>query len=70
MLSVCPQNSLPIAIRFSGCGHGSGSVCGFMETTRQNKIESENVCITDADPHTDVRTLWKRTLRPVFRDLV
>ena len=28
----------------------------------QNKIESENVCITDADPHTDVRTLWKRTL--------
>ena len=27
-----------------------------------NKIESENVCITDADPHTDVRTLWKHTL--------
>ena len=32
-----------------------------METMMQNKIESENVCITDADPHTDVRTLWKRT---------
>ena len=30
-----------------------------METMMQNKIESENVCITDADPHTDVRTLWK-----------
>ena len=30
------------------------------------KIESENVCITDADPHTDVRTLWKRTLRNGF----
>ena len=62
----CPyvrKNSLPIAIRFSGCGHGSGSVygSGFMETMMQNKIESENVCITDADPHTDVRTLWKRS---------
>ena len=32
-----------------------------METMMQNKIESENVCITDADPHMDVRTLWKRT---------
>ena len=54
----------PIAIQFSGCGHGSGSAygSGFMETMVQNIIESENVCITDADPYTDVQTLWKRTL--------
>ena len=32
-----------------------------MEKMMQNKIESENVCITDADPHTDVQMLWKRT---------
>ena len=58
----CPyvrKNLLPIAIRLSGCGHGSG----FMETMIQIKTQSENVCITDADPHTDVRTLWKRSLR-------
>ena len=46
-------------LRLSGCGHGSG----FMETMIQIKTQSENVCITDADPHTDVRTLWKRSLR-------
>ena len=48
----CPhvrKNSLPIAIRFSGCEHGSGSVygSGFMETMMQNKIEIENVCDTN-----------------------
>ena len=69
----CPyvhKNSLPIAIRFSGCGHGSGSVygSGFMETMMENKIESDNVCITDADPHTDVRTLWKRSFILVLMD--
>ena len=34
-----------------------------METMMQNKIEIENVCVTDADPHTDVRTLWKRSFK-------
>ena len=56
----CPyvrKNLLPIAIRLSGCGQGSG----FMEMMIQIKTQSENVCITDADP--DVRTLWKRSLR-------
>ena len=54
----CPyvrKNLLPIAIRLSGSG--------FMETMIQIKTQSENVCITDADPHMDVRTLWKRSLR-------
>ena len=62
----CPhvrKNSLPMAIRFSGCGHRSGSVygSGYMETMMQNKVEIENVCVTDADPHTDLRALWKRS---------
>ena len=64
----CPyvrKNSLPIAIRFFGCGHGSVYGSGFMETMIQIKTQSENVCITDADPHTDVRTLWKRSFHKV-----
>ena len=38
----CPyvrKNLLPIAIRLSGCGHGSG----FMETMIQIKTQSESV---------------------------
>ena len=40
-----------------------------MEMMMQNKIESENVCITDADPHTDVQMLWKRTLKVILMSL-
>ena len=65
----CPyvrKNSLLIAIRLFGCGHRSG----FNEMMIQIKTQSENVCITDADPHTDVRTLWKRSLRDANLHLI
>ena len=68
-MSVCPQKFAPdsdpifrmrtwIRIRIRIRIYGNDDA---------NQIESENVHITDADPQTHVRTLWKRSLTVILK---